>query len=50
MTHLPCTPCGRVRGKGSLRKNEGGSMSVPRNLNVIHELVEQNILDFTSGI
>lgn len=50
MTLLPCMPCGRVRGTGSLRKNEDGSMSVPLNLEAIDELVKQNVLDFISGI
>lgn len=50
MTLLPCMPCGRVRGTGSLRKKEDGSMSVPLNLEVTDELVKQNVLGFISGI
>ena len=50
MTLLPCMPCGRVRGTGSVRENEDGSMSVLLNLKVPDESVKQNVLDFISGI
>lgn len=51
MTLLSCMLCGRVRGMGSLRKKENGSMSyIPLNLKVTDEFVKQNVLDFISGI
>lgn len=49
-TLLPCMPCGRVRGTGSLRRNEDGSMSVPLCQNETDELVKWSILGFISGI
>lgn len=35
MALLPCMPCGRVRGMGSLGKRENGSMCVSLNLKVV---------------